>query len=84
MMQKIGDTEIEFPPMDEEYLKRQGLNPEQVTLQFFRLLEDRTVGFSGRDMKRLAEEALRGYMRRVVHAERWQAVPMRVCNSILP
>lgn len=84
LMQKIGDTEIEFPPMDKEYLKRQGLNPEQVTLKFFRLLEDRTVGFSGRDMKRLAEEALRGYMRRVVHAEQWQAVPMRVCNLISP
>lgn len=56
LSQNIGDTEIEIPRMDD--LKRQGLNSKQVELQFCRLLEDLTEGFPGRDMKRLAEEAL--------------------------
>lgn len=84
MMQQIGDIEIEFSPVDLEYLKRQGLDADKVVRQCFRWLEDQTVGFSDRDMKKLAQEALRGYLRRVVGAEQFQAVRMSVCYFISP
>jgi vacuolar protein-sorting-associated protein 4 len=69
LYRELGGAAIEIPAGTEVF-------------QVEEWLKNRTEGFSGRDIKRLAQEALQGHPRRIVNAKRFETKQMPVCHLV--